>query len=376
MGQVRKVPMGEAVVTTAAPDVVRSAGSHHETDELLTDLERDVRACEQAGIWSEREAHLIPKWQALVRQEPRRFIRADGTIDGAALAQFRRLQIFVPDVPMWDPSQLSLRTLLGGGRRGDQRMMRECLALVRCAPYEPLLRKYPCSMVGHPHVFRWDGYVFTYRWLKHIWSLGLLREVIGGRLPTDVIAMDIGSSYGIFSSLIKREWPGSHHVLVDFPEQLLLARYFLAESFPDCRIAGIKEVLAQPHLTRAWLSEYDFTLVPCQHYQALTAGSVDLVSNFASFGEMSRQWFTSYINSAPLASARWLFLVNRLQSAPTYETDLTILDYPLWGSFRPLHFALSPIFSKPYIYPRRWAFLTGKEANQPYFEYLGEQHVV
>jgi hypothetical protein len=196
--------------------------------------------------------------------------------------------------------------------------------------------------------------------------------VLGSRLADDFVALDIGSSYGIFSGLLKHEWPRSVHVLVDFPEQLLLAHYFLGRLHPQGRIAGIADVLRQPALTRDWVTQHDFVLVPCPHFAALTARSVDLVSNFASFGEMSRTWFTTYVTSAPFTTARYLFLVNRVESATTYDTDLTVLDYPLSSPFTKLHFALSPVFSKPYIYSRQALFFSTKIASSPYFEYIGE----
>ncbi len=358
--QARVIQSEKAIPITANPTVISR-------------IQSDVDACRAAGLLEAPAEPLIPKWQRLVATEPDRFVRADGTIDEAMLRQFRRRQIFVPDIPMWDPQAADVKNLLGGGRRGDRQMVRECLDLVRSSPYEPLLRKYPCSPIGEPYVFRDGDYVYTYRWLKHIWSLGLIRQVLGARLPEDFVGLDIGSSYGIFSGLVKREWPRSHHVLVDFPQQLFLAHYFLGNFHPKARIAGPREVLEQTRLTREWVEQYDFVLVPVTRFGSLTGGSVDLVSNFASFGEMTRKWFETYIYSDPVEAARYLFLVNRVESAPTYDTDLTILDYPIWGMREKLHFAVSRPFSTPLIRSRKHLFFSGSEPNHPYFEYIGER---
>lgn len=340
---------------------------------VMSRIQADVDACRTAGLLEPLAEPLIPKWQRLVATEPERFVRADGTLNTAIVRQFRRVQIFVPDIPMWNPQAADVRNLLGGGRRGDRRMVRECLDLVRQSPYEPLLRKYPSTEIGQPYVFRDGGYVYTYRWLKHIWSLGLFGDVLRARLPEDFVAMDIGSGYGIFSGLVKHERPRSRHVLVDFPQQLFLAHYFLGHWHPGARVAGIRDVLEQPVLTREWLQRFDFVLVPCTRFGSLASGSVDLVSNFASFGEMTRTWFETYVHSDPVRAARFLFLVNRVQSAPTYDTDLTILDYPIWGCRRKLHFAVSPPFSTPVAHPRRQVFFSGNVPNFPYFEYIGER---
>ena len=340
---------------------------------LIGRLQTDVDACRDAGVWGAPSLELIPKWRELLQREPLRLVREDQRINAEALRQFRRLQIFVTDVPVWNPARWSLVNLLGGGRRGDRRLFRECLEILRSHSYEALLRKHPCPRVGEPYVVRRLGSVYTYRWLKHIWSLGLVKDVLGARLPEDFVTLDIGSSYGIFSGLVKREWPRSHHVLVDFPEQLLLAHYFLDRWLPGCRIAGMSEVLKQPQLTREWIAQYDFTLLPCSRYERLAGETADLVTNFASFGEMTRTGFNFYITSAPFRTARYLFLINRIQSRPTYDTDLTILDYPMWNSAGCLHFAISPMFSKVYRYRRRWLFFLERLMHNQYFEYIGER---
>jgi putative sugar O-methyltransferase len=342
---------------------------------LLTDLQEDVEAARRAGLLGLPGQELIPKWRRLLTQEPARLFGPGHRLDVEALRQFRRRQIFVEDVPTWDPTRWSLASLLGGGRRGAMRMLRECLELVRASPAEPLLRHHPCCPVGQPCVVRDGGYVYTYRWLKHIWSLGLVKTVLGERLAEDFVGLDIGASCGIFSGLLKRQWSASHHVLVDFPEQLLLARYFLGMWLPGSRIAGLREVLAQERLSREWMCRYDFTLVPATRYERLTEGVADLVTNFASFGEMTRAWFERYVRSPAWTTARYVFLANRIVSRPTYDTDLTLLDYPIWNRAQRLYFGVSPVFSKPYRYRRRWLVGYARTAQNPYFDYLGDQHV-
>ena len=342
---------------------------------LLRRLQAEVDACRATGLFQLPAWELIPKWRTLLEREPTKLFRKDGTIDAAALRQFRRRQLFVSDVPVWNPRRLSLWNLVGGGRRGDRRLLGECLEIIRGSPAESLLRKYPCPVAGEPHTLGREGYRYTYRWLKHIWSLGLMKRVLGARLGTEFVCLDIGSSYGIFSGLVKHEWPRSHHILVDFPEQLLLAHYFLSSWLPGCRVAGMDEVLQQDTLTRAWCEQYDFILVPCSRYQALPEGLADVATNFASFGEMTRKWFRFYVESKPFTTARYIFLINRLKSAPTYDTDLTILDYPLWDSSRCLHFGVAQMFSAVHGYRRRYLFFWERYAPNVYFEYIGDQQV-
>lgn len=342
---------------------------------MLAQVQADAQAARGAGLLGLPAQALIPKWRSLITEEPKRLLRPDGSIEPETFRRFRRLRIFIPDDPTFHINRPDPRNFLGGGRRGVRQTLEECLQVIQgSAAAEDLLRKYPCTPVGEPFVYRRKGFVVTYRWLKHIWCQAVLKEKLGQRLAAGDVVLDIGSSYGIFSGLVSQEYRGTHQVLADFSEQLLLAHYFLKRWLPKARVAGIREVLRQPVLTRSWIRQYDFVLLPCPRFAGLAPEAVDLVFNCASFGEMSPEWFSFYTDSAPVQNARFLFLVNRIQSRPTYDTDLTVADYPLWiPTRRRLHFAVCPIFSAPYLYPRRAFFFNEKVANNPYFEYIGER---
>ncbi len=339
--------------------------------ELLERVQQELRAYRDLGLLDGTKQPLISKWERLVAQEPRRFIHPDGTLDAACLRNFRRERIFIPDVPTFDPQSLDPRNYLGGGRRGSRRMLLECLDLLKARGYDALLKRYPCHPAGNPYVLTTQGYRVTHRWFKHIYFIGLLNEVFRSRLTEPFISLDIGSGYGIFSSLLRQEYPTTRCVLVDFPEQLLLASYFLRRCFPQSRFAGIHEVAEQSSISRSFIEAHDFVFIPCAYYERLEAGSADLVTNFASFGEMTPAWFHDYIGAPAFTGAKWLFTVNRIQSRPTYDTDMTVLDYPIWDPRKRLHFAVCPAFSN-YYYERRRAVLMKRVAFPPYFEYLGE----
>ena len=349
----------------------RSASRAISEEDLLERVQEELQAYRDLGLLDGSEKPLISKWERLVVEEPRRFIRPDGTLDPVRLRNFRRERIFIPDVPTFDPQSLDPRNYLGGGRRGSLRMLVECLELLQARGYDALLKRYPCHPAGNPYVFEAQGYRVTHRWFKHIYFIGLLNEVLGSRLTEPVISLDIGSGYGIFSSLLRQEYPRTRCVLVDFPEQLLLALYFLGRCFPQSRVAGIREVAEQRSITRSFIEAYDFVLVPCAYYDRLESGAGDLVTNFASFGEMTPAWFHDYIDAPAFTGAKWLFTVNRIQSRPTYDTDLTVLDYPVWDPEKRLHFAVCPAFSN-YYYERRRFVLMERIAFPPYFEYLGK----
>jgi hypothetical protein len=353
-------------------EVMSASSTVLESDRtLVASLEDDVRAYRKYGVLSDKIEGLIPKWREQVAHEPARFIRADGSVDIQVLRNFRRLQVFVPDNPIFDSSMFNLKNLLGGGRRGERRMMRECLDIFLKAGDEHLLRTYPCHPAGNPLVFEHRGYRYTHRWLKHIYSLSVFNRVLAPLLEPGFISLDIGSSYGILPSLLKQEHPGSHYVLIDFSEQLILARYFLTTCLPHLKIAGLHELGDLSSISRQELERYDVVLLPCEWYSRLKPGSVDVITNFASLGEMGRQWFEFYMNSDFFQHARFFFTANRVESLPTYDTDLTILDYPIWDPAKRLHFTVSPIFSLFYWYLPRYRFFWERLRAHPYFEYIG-----
>lgn len=335
-------------------------------------VEQELESYVDLALLSADSNDLTSVWQNRLNNEPQRFIKDGYSLNREALRNLRRMQILVTDNPRNDLNPLNPVNILSGGRRGEKKMLQECLAILQEQGYGELLRKYPCHQAGNPHAFRSKGFSFTLRWFKHICFVGLLNKVLGSRLANEFIGLDIGSSYGIFASLVKREYPKSRHILVDFPEQLILAKYFLASCFPEARIAGVKEVSKHESLSRNFIEDYDFVLVPSSLYDRLTSSSADLVTNFASFGEMTRYWYEYYTKSPAFQTASYLFTVNRIQSYPTYDTDVTILDYPVWDPEKRLHFGISPAFSGYYRYLRRHLFFSDKRGYPPYFEYIGE----
>ena len=339
---------------------------------IICRVEEQLKAYVELGLLSKTDDNLVTDWQHRLETEPQRFINSDWSINHDALRNFRRIHVLVNDFPNHDTRRFNLKSQLGGGRRGQRRMLRECLSVLKKHGYEDFLRKYPCHPAGNPQVFEHEGFQYTYRWFRHIYLIGLLNRVLGSKLDRDFVGLDIGSSYGIFSSLMKNEYPDSHHILVDFPEQLLLAHYFLSVCFPEARIAGIEEVSNLDTIDRIFVERFDFVLIPCDLYKKIGPETGDMVTNFASFGEMTSYWFDSYVNSPAFLTAKYFFTANHMQSYPAYDTDVTILNYPIWNPDKKLYFGSSPAFNGYYFYERRALFLYQRAVYAPFFEYIGE----
>ena len=338
--------------------------------EIIKNIEHNLSILKQMTDAPQPHS-LDSKWTERMLKEPRRFINPDLTLIKESIKNFRKELIFITDEPSFNPSLLNIKNIIGGGRRSSKRLLLDCLDLLKKHNYLDLLKRYPCASVGNPYVFRWQGYAYTYRWARHIYYIGLFKKTLESAFKKDFIALDIGSSYGIFSYLLKHEFKNAHSLLLDFPEQLVLAHYFLALSFPHASIAGFKEVIEAPSLDRAFFEKYDFVLVPWFLYKNIISKSIDVITNFASFGEMKRDWFSFYFENEPFKSAPYFYTINRFQSAPTYNTDITILDYPL-KEFKVLHFAISP--SSTHTYQRRCLFFYEKVPfSSQFFEFIGEK---
>lgn len=338
-----------------------------------TDIIREIEAsflCYRDTKDSIGADTLERKWAQLTRNEPSRFINNDGTVNVDAMRNFRKRFIFVPDDPVFNPAWWNIKNV-GGGRRGTVRLLKDSLQVLIQDGYTRLLEKYPCFPVGAPFVFKHRGYAFTHRWNRHIYLVGLLNKVMGNLIKDEFITLDIGSSYGIFSHILKNEFPNTHCILMDFPEQLLLAHYFIAMNNPHARIASFKEVFAENQLGKDFFRKYDYILVPISRYLQITAASIDMVTNFVSFAEMNRHWFEYYMNNEPFTSARFFFTMNRFVSAPEYDSDITILDYHL-EKFSKLHFGICRLFG--YAYKRKWLFSYRRRSlSSQFFEFIGER---
>ncbi|MEO4044426.1 putative sugar O-methyltransferase [Hoeflea sp. CAU 1731] len=295
---------------------------------------------------------------------------SEGRINRDVLENFRGSRVSVGDNPT--PARGGLSRF--GMKRGERAMLKRCLQAIRNDGDESLLRKYPSHPAGNPLTFDWKGVPVTHRWIKHIHHLGMVNRVLGSRLPQGFALLDIGSSYGIFSYLMFREYPGSHHILVDLPNQLIFAHYYLRSCFPEARIAGPAELQKYGSITRDVVENYDFILLPTDIYEKLAADSVDLVTSFACLGELKRIYFDSYVKSPPFRTARYLYTANPVDKlAGMRDAEVCVLDYPILDAAKRLFFGISPVFLFPYLPPSPHRLFGYKLWwHDPFFECITE----
>jgi putative sugar O-methyltransferase len=351
-----------------------------EDNEIFTAINASVKSlCSYEKSIERKE---FGDWESRFVKEMNKLIDDNLNVRPEHLINFRGRQLFVADRPSVSfkgfysssPAYYGFKRFLNlflGTQRGGIREALDAYDVIEREGFLDLLKKYPTPDIGNPLKIEHNGYKFTNRYIRHIYLLGMFNRHLKDRLPSSAVVMDIGSSYGIFSSVIKQEHPGTHHVLVDLSGQLILAHYYLKKLFPNAKIAGFKEVVEAKRIDKAWIQQYDFVLVPTSLFSKLTAGSVDLATNFISLAEMSRHWFSTYVDSDVFKTASYLFTVNRYDAHPTYANDITVLDYPL-KEYEKIYMRTCPFLH--FYYVSKW-YVAYRQVNYPsqFFQFVGKR---
>jgi len=205
------------------------------------------------------------------------------------------------------------------------------------------------------------------RWLRYIYALKRILDL--KIIRNNSIWVDVGSYYGGLQGLVHKYVPESKIVMVDFHHQLCRSFIYLSQLYPDAL-----------HVLPSDLKKYNslqdipagsFVYVPVSNYDVIADQTVDLVTNFFSFGEMRREYFNIYHNSKLFSESKICYLVNRFVSAPffdsTYDNDLSVLDYSSLGR-ETRYFDVFPMHH--YLLLKRNVFGRSEFRNMssPYFE--------
>lgn|GEM_PF-824880 len=92
--------------------------------------------------------------------------------------------------------------------------------------------------------------------------------------------IEIGGGYGSTARIFKLMHPKISYTIIDLPESLFFAHCYLTLNFPNARVAYAHDN------TRLDPDEFDFVLVPVQHYFVLKDRQFDVVINTGSLQEM------------------------------------------------------------------------------------------
>lgn len=232
----------------------------------------------------------------------------------------------------------------------------------------------PISNVGAPLCYVKNGIRYTRRWIRHIYFLSLFKQYLESHIHEIKTILDIGSSYGAFPYLMKKNYPDSHFIMIDLPEQNTVAHYYLKSEMPDCRIAGFEEIREVGTITRDFVESYDFILVPCFYLDRLDGGIADLVTNFVSLPEMSREWFDLYLQSSVFTTSKYFYTVNPVVKEENTGVKITVLDMP-FNDYEQIHFDICPFFQWQYLgkHVRGLYYRSEKVPRTVNYEYIGKR---
>lgn len=338
------------------------------------------------------------KWLLRVREAQQRIFTPEGKLNRSAMEKFRGQNILLPDMDPFGPyadfpvlriaadfvsspletSKELLREILNGERRGGRALLEDTLSILKQDGGLDVLRRNPIKGTpGTPYFIERDDCSFNMRWLRHVYLVNLLERNIGEDIKKKekFTTLDLGAGYGVFSSLLKNEYPQSRHILVDFPEMLILAHYYLKHMFPEAKIGTYFHPARWNDISKESLDDYDFILVGNEGYDRLANIKVDLFTNFLSLGEMPRPVFESYISSNQFNNCTWFYTTNRFESAPrldpTHQGDITMFDYP-FDDFERIFFGVNCIHR--YFAMRIKHFFYKKEMmSSPLFDFIGRR---
>lgn len=227
--------------------------------------------------------------------------------------------------------------------------------------------------IGNPHFLEKDGIFFNKRWIYNIHYAYLIQTYISEIFNTEnALICDIGGGYGILLYMLKKLNVRGTLILIEFPEQLITAKYFFKKNFKNLKINSLEEVYDfKNNFEQSFIRKYDIFLCPVDLFYKIDQIKLDLTINCFSLGEMSENNFFKYINSNLLNNSNYFFSINRIFSKNEYGTNIDILDYN-YQRFQKLHFEINK-FDIDYILQYKRYFGFTKKINSLFVEFIGKK---
>jgi putative sugar O-methyltransferase len=216
-----------------------------------------------------------------------------------------------------------------------------------------------------PIYFFKENFETNNRWNRYVY---LASRIINSKLLNSKSKnwLDIGSYFGGLQSILKKDLKNQNFYLLDFNHQLCRSYVYLKQIYPDSNHILPKHI----HKKNKTLTN-SFTYVPIGNFKKLKNIKFDLVTNFFSFGEMSRFYFDYYMKSKIINNAKILYLVNRFVSSPwfepTYMNDLNFMDYEN-SNFNTKFIDVFPIHHYQNIKRELFGRTNYRPISSPYFE--------
>ena len=175
-----------------------------------------------------------------------------------------------------------------------------------------------------------NGYSVSVRWLRYLY---ILNQIIRFKLiKNNDVWLDIGSYYGGLQGLVKKYFPDTKIIMLDFSHQLARSFIYLKQLYPNAnhilpnQVNKIKDIRDIP--------DGSFIYIEVEDTNKLNNLDIKLVTNFYSLGEMKKKTFDNYLNFDFVKNAKIIYFVNRFNSSPffdkTYDDPINVFDYKLY----------------------------------------------
>ncbi len=333
-------------------------------NEIFENLKRDIKTVYERINYNDDD-----EWTNNIKNLRNNFVDQNFNIKKDYFRNFRK-NGGVHEVPT-SQYKKNFFSLLRPGCRAEIKFCEERIDTLEQTGDLELLKKNNLNEIGNPYYFEHNSLKYNERWTRHLRYLNLASLFLDKKNEKKLSLIDIGGAYGLFTGIIKNNYPKNNYAVLDFPEQLFLAYYYLSMNFPNSKINLISDAMKLDKIDNNFISSYDFTLLPINCLEKINPKTFDVLTNFNSFGEMSKKNFLNYINSDLFKTIKYFFTVNRFDSFPTYKNELSIVNYPL-RDFKTLHFMTSPLYK--YIHFRDFIWKTKKiPYSSRCFEFIGER---
>jgi putative sugar O-methyltransferase len=124
---------------------------------------------------------------------------------------------------------------------------------------------------------------------------------------------EIGAGYGALSRILKEYIPNSCYIILDLPETLTYASYFISYNFEDKKIGYLCDIIDRLENFQELLDEFDFLIVPTWVSEYIPKDSINLIIDTYSMGEMSKEYVEYYLThiDRTLKRGGYFYSINR-----------------------------------------------------------------
>jgi hypothetical protein len=161
--------------------------------------------------------------------------------------------------------------------------------------------------IGNPYgFFSGSSFITTGAEYQHYYANKTV-DLLGGYSEPTVL--ELGGGYGGYAYFLHKMNNGIKYIDIDLPEVLSIASFYLMAAYPDSKFVLYGEYDEIPD------HGFDFLMLPNFAVDKIKAGSVDLIFNSYSLGEMSGDAIDAYVAQFKRLEPRFLIHVNHVKFA-------------------------------------------------------------